>query len=272
MTNAIPSPAGRPRLRLEPAVLAMLGVAAACLAAACGSTAAPGQPSGSASPGSGGSNQLSTIQNSINAAKNATFKAVYTSSSSGGATTTTTIEQQPPNSLFAASDGSEYITQGSTSYSCSKAGDTGAITCTVIPGGANPALALEALYDGQTLGTLMQSVQSEVALHIAGINVSYSNATYAGQASTCMTITAPSGAGKYCVTNAGIVAFYGGTSGGSSSSSSSFELTSFSTNVSSSDFQPPSGSSTQTIPAFPSLPSTDTSSPSSDSGSSPSPT
>jgi hypothetical protein len=84
----------------------------------------------------------------------------------------------------------------------------------------------------------MQTWQSILAYDIAGAHISFTGATFAGQASQCVTWSYQGSSAKYCVTDKGILAFVGG---GSKGSSSSFELSSYSSNVSSSDFNLPKG-------------------------------
>lgn len=87
---------------------------------------------------------------------------------------------------------------------------------------------------------------------LLGIMVSSSSATYAGQPSTCVTVSVRGKGGKYCVTRQGILSYSG------SSPTSYFELTRFSSSPPSSLFTPPSGATTVTLPSgvtVPSIPS-----------------
>ena len=253
MRNVARSVLHRDRVQLLACALGLV------LISACGSTTS--KPSAAVGVGSG--SQFSQIQAAINNAKSATFKAVYTSQSSGSSGSTTTIEQKPPKTLFSTGTSST-IFDGTTTYECESSGQ-----CTSLPGTTNPLASLAQVYSGSYILTLMQGYQNSSVLAAEGITVNYSNATYAGQQSTCLTVTARAGAGggsgggaKWCVTNTGILAYSGGTSG---SSSGAFELTSYTTNVPDSDFQTSTGNSTTpTASASP----TDTSG----AGASPSPT
>jgi hypothetical protein len=191
--------------------------------------------------GSSGSsaNSLSQISSQVAAAEKSTFKAVY-ASTSGGQTQTITIEQMPPDSLFSSGTG-EVINNGTTTYFCSTTGASQ--SCVTEQGGTNPLAGIVAAYSPATFLSVAQAAESATAAHVAGYNVTYSNGTFAGQASKCVSISGAGQGGKYCVTNGGILASV-------STPASSFSLTSFSTNVSSSDFKPPSGASTQTIPSI----------------------
>ena len=69
--------------------------------------------------------------------------------------------------------------------------------------------------------TIMQTWQSILAYDIAGVHISFTGASFAGQASQCVTWSYQGSSAKYCVTDKGILAFVGG---GSKGSNSNFEL------------------------------------------------
>ena len=74
---------------------------------------------------------------------------------------------------------------------------------------------------------------------LLGIKVSSSSASFAGQASTCVTVTVHGKGGKYCVTKQGILSYSG-------SSSDYFQLTKYSSKPPASLFTLPTGATTVT--------------------------
>jgi|HubBroStandDraft_1064217.scaffolds.fasta_scaffold308559_1 hypothetical protein len=183
------------------------------------------------------SDALSAMASSIKAGEQSTFKAVYTYNSAGQSGTVT-VEQEPPKTLFIAGGG-EVIGTGTTTDYCSTAGSPPTCFST---GTSNPLASITQLFNPDNAATAIQTAEQAAAAHAVGYNVSYSTQSFAGQSSDCATITSSSVTGKYCVTKGGILAYSG-------ASSESFQLTSFSTNVSSSDFTLPAGATTQTLPA-----------------------
>lgn len=220
-----------------------LAVAGALVLAGCSSSpsnSAATTSTSSASSGSSGSStsdQLKSLSAAVQASEHGTFKAVYTATESGQ-TQTVTIEQSPPKSYFATSDGA-VIDTGTTTYFCSTS--SGQQTCLSTSGSNNPLAALVNLFSPATAVTYLQQAETEVAAHVAGVNVSFSSQTFAGQDSTCVTASVSGQSGKYCVTKSGILA-YEGTGG------NSFELTSYSSTVTDSDFSLPAGATVETIP------------------------
>ncbi|HUY63932.1 MAG TPA: hypothetical protein VMV14_05390 [Acidimicrobiales bacterium] len=225
--------------RYAPAVV----VGAGLLLAGCSSTSNSAS-STSTSAGTGASAgvstaaQLRSLTSTVQAAEHGTYKVVYTATSSSG-TQTVTIEQSPPKSLFSTSGGS-VIDTGTTTYFCSSS--NGSNTCITASGSTNPLASLLSLFSPSAAITALQQAQTEIGAHLAGYNVSFSSATYAGQDSTCVTVSSSSQSGKYCVTKSGILAYEG-------SQGSSFQLTSYSTTVASSDFSLPAGATVQTLPS-----------------------
>jgi len=223
-------------------------------------------------PASGKASPLNVkaLTNSINRAKNLTYLAQYTSVSNGQ-TTTVTIAQSPPKSNFSTSSGS-VINNGKTTYYCSSnsgssgnSGNTGSTsnsgnsgassTTTTSKGtmqclsvkGANPLLGLENIFSpAVALGALAEAKQGLVS-RLLGIKVSSSSATFAGQPSTCVTVTVRGKGGKYCVTKQGILSYSG-------SSTSYFKLTKYSSKPPASLFSLPTGATTQTLPGGSSIP------------------
>jgi hypothetical protein len=229
------------------AVLAMV----AALLAGCGggskSSTTPTTVSGSATTAAtGGSSdssaQLSSLATAVKAGEQATFKAVYTYSGPG-TTGPITIEQKPPKTLFSTSGG-EVIGTGTTTYFCSTS--SGKASC-LSTGTANPLAALAEVFSPESVLTAMQQAAAAEEAHTEGYNVTFSTQSFAGVSADCASVTGQGVTGKYCVTKDGVLA-YGGTA------TASFQLSSYSTNVSESDFALPAGASTETIPAGVTLP------------------
>lgn len=226
---------------------------------------------------------LKALTKSINRAKTLTYLAQYTSVNSGQKTTVT-IAQAPPKSNFSTSTGT-VINNGKTTYYCSSTGSTGnsgnsgttsnsgntgntgntgnsgnsgasTTTSTTAPKssmqclsvkGSNPLLGLEDLFSPTVaLGALAEAKEGLVS-RLLGIKVSSSSATFAGQPSTCVTVTVRGKGGKYCVTKQGLLSYSG-------SSSSYFELTKYSSKPPASLFSLPAGATTQTLPGGTSTP------------------
>ena len=80
--------------------------------------------------------------------------------------------------------------------------------------------------------------------------MSSSTATFAGQPSTCVSVSVRGRGGKYCVTKQGILSY----SGSASNSSSYFELTKYSSRPPASLFSLPAGATTATLPGGGSIP------------------
>jgi hypothetical protein len=196
-------------------------------------------------PASGrGSHTLNVkaLTNSINRAKHLTYLAQYTALSNGQKTTVT-IAQAPPKSNFSTQGGS-VINNGKTTYYCSTT--TGTPQCLSVSG-ANPLLGLEGLFSPTVaLGALAEAKQGLVSRFL-GIKVTSSSATFAGQSSTCVTVSLHGKGGKYCVTKQGLLSYSG-------SSSSNFQLTKYSATPPASLFSLPAGATTATLPGGASIP------------------
>lgn len=229
---------------------------------------------------------VKALTNSINRAKKLTYLAQYTSFSDGQ-TTTVTIAQSPPKSLFTTSSGS-VINNGKTTYYCStgstssgNSGNTGSTsnsgnsgnsgnpgssstatttskagteTCLSVKG-SNPLLGLEnAFGPATTLSALAEAKQGLVSRFL-GIKVSSSTVTFAGQPSTCVSVSVRGRGGKYCVTKQGILSYSGSSNSANSSNSSNyFELTKYSSSPPASLFSLPAGATTATVPGGGSIP------------------
>jgi hypothetical protein len=177
----------------------------------------------------------------------ATFKLSYTTNSSGSSTTIV-LEQAPPKQVFRSGSGTgsggEILFDGTKSYYCST-GSTPPTCIQEASTAASPLGALIGVYSGKTALSVMQGWKSEITAGIVGYHVSFSNATYAGQASQCVTWSYQASSAKYCVTNTGVLAFAGG---GSGSSSGGLTLTSYSPSAPASDFNLPPGAHVTTLP------------------------
>jgi len=201
--------------------------------------------SASASAGGGEAGQLRSLRSAVQSAKNATFKVTYTTTGgSAGSSPTVTLEQKPPKSLF-SSGGSVVINNGTATYYCS--GSSGQQTCITSTGTApNPLASALQIYSGVATVALFQQWESQLSAKLAGLSVTFSDQTFAGQASKCVNWAYQGQSAKYCVTNSGILAFAGGAR---TSGAGSFELSEYSTNVPDGDFNLPAGATVETIPS-----------------------
>lgn len=197
----------------------------------------------STSSGSGATGKLQKIAASVQHESSATFKLVYTSTSSTSSTSSqqVTLEQMPPDQAFRTNTG-EVLFDGSKTYYCSISSGS-APSCVSISGDQNPVAGLMQVYNGATYVQAMEGWQSELAAGITGYHLSFSSATFAGQPSECVQWDYQGSSAKYCVTSSGVLAYVGG---GASSGTTSFELTSYSTSVSPSDFSLPNGATVST--------------------------
>lgn len=223
--------------------LALIGTATLTLALGALGTApssfGQGRPARSAA-GSSSVSKLDKIAAAASAESKATFKLTYTSSGGGSSPSTITIEQKPPEQLFKTSSGGEAVYNGKKAYYCSS--DSGSHpTCIIYPSiGESPIAEVVAVYSAGTYVQIMQSWETLLGAGIAGVHISFSSQSFAGQASQCVTWSYNGSKAKYCVTNSGVLAYVGGTSG-KGSSSTTFELTYYSSHVKGSDFSVPKG-------------------------------
>jgi hypothetical protein len=216
------------------ALLAFGGGLAACgsspSATSTTTTTTTGATGSSGATGSTASN-LSSLTSLAAAGKNATFKAVYTYTSAGK-TQTITFAQSPPKSLFKVGTSGDIINDGTTSYYC------GAGVCYASKSSSNPLVSLTGLFDGQEfLDNVQNYPATEAALAAHGLTLTYSNSSYAGQPSKCVTVHSTKGSTKtftWCVATNGIMTSW-------AAGSASFSLTSFTTSPPASDFQVPAG-------------------------------
>jgi hypothetical protein len=189
--------------------------------------------------GSSAVSKLKQIEAAAASESKATFAISYTSTGSGSSSTFT-IEQKLPDQLFKTSS-SEGLYNGHKTYYCSLGSTTTCVAYGSID--ESPLEGLVEVYSAGTYVTVMQSWESILAYNISGVHVSFTSATFAGQASQCVTWSYQGSNAKYCVTDKGILAYAGG--GKKGSSSTNFELTSYSSKVNSSDFNLPKGAKVQ---------------------------
>lgn len=198
-----------------------------------------GNSGGSGSGTGGGSSaasRLADLTNSLHGAQGAPFKATY-SGNYGGQTQTMTIAQDPPKSSFAVAN-SAIIDTGSQTYYCPTTSNP---TCINVSQ-EDPVADLVDAFSPKAALSQLQAARAALADRVAGYNVSFSSQTIAGQPSTCVAVKSSSASWKYCVTDKGYLAL------ASSGPQQVFQMTSFSTNVSPSDFALPSGATVETIP------------------------
>lgn len=220
-----------------------------------GSTSAPASTSSTATTSSGGgAGQLKAFGGTIESAKNATFKAVYSTTSSDGGTQTITLAQSPPKQVFSTTDSSgtvsTMVNTGTATYSC-ETSPGGTPTCTSMSSsaGAGALSALVGVYNGSTALSAINGWQSVVAAHVTGASLSFTRTTIAGQAVRCANWAYQGSSATYCVTNSGVLAKVSTSGGaGSSATSSNFELTDFSASPPASEFDVPAGATVVTVP------------------------
>jgi hypothetical protein len=217
---------------------------------------------------------LKALTNDINHAKKLTYYAQYTHVS-GGQKSTVTIAQSPPRTYFSTSSSSVIINENTTLYcslnsvstsisgnsansansgnsvTTSNSGNSGSTSSKqrcLTEKGANPLLGIEDDFSPTVaLGALAEAKEGLVS-KLLGIKVSSSSASFAGQPSTCVTVSVHGKVGKYCVTKQSILSYSG------SSSSDYFQLTKYSPRPPASLFAPPAGATTVTVPGGGSIP------------------
>jgi hypothetical protein len=235
---------------------AMLATGALALAACSSSssssttTTAGGTATTAASSGGSGSGSLNQLTSALQSGESKTFLATYTSVSNGQ-TQTITLAKDPPKSYFGTGDGSAIINNGTTTLICSNGSDgsgdsssptsSAPVTC-ISESGVNPLASLSGLVDPKEVLTSLKGFAGEAEEHIAGITVTGSTQTIAGVPSTCANISVEAEHTTYCAgTDSGILTL-------AKTSSGSITLVSYTTSVPASQFQPPAGATTETIP------------------------
>ena len=232
------------------AVIAGGLVAAACssgstAASSSSTTAAP--PSGSASttgPAAGSGSGFGSILSGIKRSADATFSATYqTADSTTGKSQTVTFAQSPPKTAVVTPTGAFYL-NGSSVTACQGSG--AGTTCSSLPTSLGKSLTgITDLFSPGVLTTTLKTITAQAALHVAGIHVQTSSATYGGLASSCATLTSPSQPKPvtYCVADSSGILTY------SSANGTTVTLTSFTASPPAAVFTPPEGVTVQTLPS-----------------------
>ncbi len=230
-------------------------ILAACSSSSTSSTTTTASPSTTtgASGGTGGTSvaQLHRLSDSVKASQQKTFKAVYTSTT-GGTSQSYTLEQAPPKQLFSATGGSQGTTMlvntGSATYTCFANSGAGT-TCTSVGSttGTNALSGILDIYNGSAELSAISSWESITAAHVVGAKLSVTNATIAGQSSTCAQWTYQGQTTTYCVTSDGVLAKV--SASGASGNETNFVLASYTTSVPDSDFALPAGATVVTLPS-----------------------
>ncbi len=217
---------------------------------------------------------LKALTNEIDHAEKLTYYAQYTQVI-GGRKSTVSIAQSPPRSFFSTSSGSVIVNEKTTYYcasnsvsisisgssgttsnsgssgSTSNSGNSGSESSKqgcLTENGANPLLGMEDAFSPTVaLGALAEAKEGLVS-KLLGIEVSSSSASFAGQPSTCVTVSGHGKVGKYCVTKQGILSYSG------SSPSDYFQLTKYSSKPPAGLFARPAGATTVTLPGGGSIP------------------
>jgi hypothetical protein len=216
------------------------------------------------------SQNLKALANELSRGKHLTYSLEY-KSVSGGTTSTVSIAQAPPKTYF-ASGGTLILDTGKTTYYCtpntsgnsgsgnsgsgnsgnsgnsgaatttttSKPAGTGSLQCVTEKAGGTFADFEDLFSDGTVLSTFDQAEESAVARAL-GIRLSASSASFAGQPSTCITVSRRGQTGKYCVTKQGLLSYSG-------SGKNYFEMVKYSAHPAGSLFDLPAGATTVTIP------------------------
>ncbi len=246
--------------------IAATAAAVTATVAACGAASAVNSALGAAGA-------MSQYETKIQAGLTATYKATYADTDG----TTTTVEQQPPNSAF-ISGTSSFLVDGTTSYSCDLSTPPGSCVKTTYDNSSDAAgaLALSNFFSGGFMAAGMLLPFMELAALEQGVKVTQSTQTIAGQNSNCVQVTGVPGGGAgatdapssftVCITDSGVVSKYASTD--SDGKPDGMTLTSYSSTVDPSLFQPPAGATITDannpfpsgipsipIPSFPGLPS-----------------
>jgi hypothetical protein len=194
--------------------------------------------------------QLNQLEKNLNRTSHLTYLATY-QGSSAGKTYNVTIAQSPPKSSFSYTSGSTsgvVINDGKTNYICSS--QNGKETCiSEGTGSANPFLTIENLFSSASAVAALTSAGAELRAHQVGLKLISGTSTFAGQSSTCITVTTHgSKTAKFCVTKKGILAYSG------ISSTQNFTLVKYSSSPAASLFALPAGATVITIPGGAGIP------------------
>lgn len=172
-----------------------------------------------------------SLEAQVRAVQGTAFTATW-QDHADGTTTDVTYAQEPPASAYFASSGEETIANSSGMFSC----DTKTKTCLKLP--AEPLADIGVLFNGTEFLNAAKAWETAAALAAAGVTVSYSDSTYGGLASSCITATHAGSSATWCVaTSSGVLTYW-------SAGSDWFEITNYSASPPSSDFSVPSGYAT----------------------------
>lgn len=224
-----------------------VAVGTAIALAACSSSGSASPPStgatsnlGGTSGASGGSSaasRLASLSKTLDDAQGSTFKATY-SADYNGQSQTMTIAQDPPKSLFEVAN-AVIVDTGSSTYYCPTTPNPTCVNTTQ----ENPVSGLVNAFSPKAALGQLQAAQAAVTSKAAGYDISFSSATFAGQPSSCVATKEGSASWKYCVTDAGQLAY------ASSGPQQVFQMTSFTSSVSPSIFVLPMGATVMTVPS-----------------------
>ena len=200
--------------------------AASGAAPGSGTTAASGSHSTPASGSSSGSKYLQQLQQRASLATHAAFKATYRAKGSNA-----TIVFAQDGSLSSFSTGTTaYYSVGSNSTVCDSS--SGTPLCYT---GAKPLAGLLSLISPTKVSSAIQAAAT------AAVSVSHSTEHHSGQSSSCISYSDAGQNVKYCINDQGIVTYIKIPSG-------SFELTGYTTAVSTTDVSVPAGATMQSAP------------------------
>jgi peptidoglycan DL-endopeptidase CwlO len=181
---------------------------------------------------------LAAFTGKLSAGETQTFHSTYTAIQAG-TTKTVSIALAPPNSFaFSVSGGGsaagDLISNGTTVYSCSKS--TGTEVCTSLPAAeAADFSGVFDLYTGKYWLTDLSAVRAYAASK--GVSVTTSTMTENGIGLSCVSYsssTVASRNGELCVTAQGVIGYV-------KAGTTTLTITSFTTSVPASTFQPPAG-------------------------------
>jgi hypothetical protein len=111
--------------------------------------------------------------------------------------------------------------------------------------GGSPLGATADIFSAAPVLSVFSQAEESAVARALGIKVSGSSTSFAGQPSTCITVSRKSNTGKYCVTKQGLLSYSG-------SGKTYFKMVKYSAHPSSSLFTLPAGATTVTIPSLPS--------------------
>ncbi len=184
---------------------------------------------------SSASKQLKALASGVAAEKTATFEVTYTTSTAGH-TESVTFAQSPPKYAVKVGPASSFIYTGNETLYCS------GTTCFKESGKTNPLVSLEDLFSPTTAKAFFDETELEIGTKVAGYSVSFSSETFGGLSSECATVSGHGQTEKDCVAKNGLLTYAGSSAG-------SVTLTSYTSSVPATLFEPPSGATVITEPS-----------------------